>query len=200
MRLTFRSKQSFWLAVLIMLILTLMSLYSNIMDLQSVLSSTSSTSPPSGAKTETKEERSVAAKDNCLELRGSSGRWVQDWQYANRSQYRSHGSYGTDHLASQLFTPSKETPFRLSTSWRWQDDNCPVSEITNRGFCRVCEKLGVTRILILGDSLNLQFTMALKSLLGFSPKSGYGFNGQLRQTKIPCYFSNNEPKKSFMSF
>jgi len=120
----------------------------------------------------------VAPRIDCMNVRGESGKWVQDWTYANRTNYQNYGSYSTYHLAAQCFKPMPEQPFRLATAWRWEDDNCPVTEITREGFCRVCEKLNITRIISAGDSLSQQFRFLLLSLAGNPPKGrAVNFNG-----------------------
>ena len=118
-------------------------------------------------------------------LRGSRGKWVQDWSYANQSNYPNLGSYSDWHLAAQNFTPTSEQPFRLATSWRWEDENFPVAIIKKPGFCQACFDLGITRILIVGDSLSVQFQRSLVSLLGHQPKNN-NFNGHFKQVQIPC--------------
>ena len=93
----------------------------------------------------------------CLERRGTRGRWVLDWGYANRSAYPNHGSYSHWHRAYQNFTATPSQPYRLATAYRWVDDECPVREVDLIGFCRACAVLGIDRILVLGDSLNIEF-------------------------------------------
>jgi hypothetical protein len=125
----------------------------------------------------------------CLEVRGSSGTWYNDWDYANRTNYPIHGSYGSFHLAEQNFTSTPGVqPFRLATAWRWQDDSsCAVTETSKDGFCQTCYSLGITRVLVLGDSLSMEFRHSLLSLLG-SPPVGrqFSFNGCTKPTSILC--------------
>ena len=40
-----------------------------------------------------------------------------------------------------------EQPFRVATSWRWEDDNFPVSLVEKVGFCQACFDLGI-RLLV----------------------------------------------------
>lgn len=122
---------------------------------------------------------------DCLQRRGSSGEWMLDWDYANRSNYPNHGSYTTWHLAEQKFQPSLEEPFRMATAWRWVDDSCPLTEISHEGFCQACEDLRIRRILIMGDSLSIEFAQSIQSLLGFAPRST-GFNARFKPVPIPC--------------
>jgi hypothetical protein len=73
------------------------------------------------------------------------------------------------HIGSRLFKATPEQPFRYATSFRWEDEHCPVSEISRDGFCDTCYKLGISRILILGDSMSSEFHQKLLGLLGFDP-------------------------------
>jgi hypothetical protein len=137
----------------------------------------------------------------CLNLRGSSGKWVQDWQYANQSNYQVD-TYTSWHLAAQSFTPTPEQPFRLATSWRWYDDNCPVSLVEKVGFCRVCLDLGITRILIVGDSLSAEFQRSLVSLLSHAPlgRPWNTFNGLFKPQSIPCHLDNGSSSSFTVTF
>jgi hypothetical protein len=138
----------------------------------------------------------------CLDLRGSSGKWVQDWQYANQSKYPNHGSYANWHLAAQNFTPTAEQPFRLATSWRWKDDNCPVSVVEKIGFCQACLDLGITRVLIVGDSLSIQFQRSIVSLLGHPPSGmkAKNFNGHFQPVNIPCRLDGSSFTVTFLGY
>jgi len=138
----------------------------------------------------------------CTTKRGSNGKWVQDWAYAKRFTYELEGSYTNWHVASQKFQPTREQPYRLATSWRWEDYRCPVMEISLLGFCHVAAKLDVTRILILGDSLSIQFGISFLSLLRFPPRGRRtSFNGILKQFTVPCTNTSFENEtKQLISF
>ena len=124
----------------------------------------------------------------CLERRGTSGRWIQDWEYANRSSYPNYGSYSTWHLAEKNFTPTPSQPYRLATSYRWIDDECPIHEVDVEDFCGTCVALGIHQILFLGDSLNIEFVQSLQSLLGFPPEGrrATAFNARFRPWTMAC--------------
>jgi hypothetical protein len=113
----------------------------------------------------------VSSAPDCLTSRGSSGRWIQDWQYANRTNYikPNQAAHYKWHTGSRLFKATPEQPFRYATSFRWEDDHCPVSEISRDGFCATCCKLGISRLLILGDSMSSEFHQSMLGLLGFDP-------------------------------
>ena len=125
---------------------------------------------------------------SCLYHRGRTGQWKLDWDYANRSDYRNHGSYADWHLADQNFTATPAQPFRLATAYRWIDDKCPVHEVNLKGFCDACLELQINQILIMGDSLSIQFTQALQSLLGFPPvrRRANVFNARFRPWTMTC--------------
>ena len=131
----------------------------------------------------------------CLERRGTLGRWVLDWEYANRSAYPNHGSYSSWHLAYQNFTATPSQPHRLATAYRWVDDECPVREVDPIGFCRACAVLGIDRILVLGDSINIEFVQSLQSLLGFPPEGrrATGFQARFRPWTMACPEDPSDP-------
>jgi hypothetical protein len=148
------------------------------------------------------EETSLlsSVSSSCLESRGIHGHWVQYWDYANRTNYKMHGSYTNWHVASQNFRATTQQPFRLATSWKWQEDSssddndddkknveCPIHEISLPGFCQACADLDITRLLILGDSLSIEFMYSILSLLGFPPQGRRtSFNGIQRPFRISC--------------
>jgi len=131
------------------------------------------------------QKQSPHEEEDCPFLRGRSGQWVLDWDYANRTNYPVSKSYGMFHVAAQNFQPSLSQPFRLATAWRWQDENCPVSEISLSGFCRVCDELGITRVLIVGDSLSMLFRLSLLSLVKHVPTRNM-FQSVTRPHTVKC--------------
>uniref|UniRef100_A0A7S4K9D2 Uncharacterized protein n=1 Tax=Odontella aurita TaxID=265563 RepID=A0A7S4K9D2_9STRA len=158
------------LSVLILLHKNNISSVLQIGSLTSTVVVYSRSQPP--ASKENGEIRGTAIESkSCVDRRGSSGRWVQDWSYANRTSYPNHGSYTNWHVAEQNFTPTTSQPHRLATSYRWIDDDedCPVSEVNLSRFCDACYDLGISQILILGDCLSTEFAKSLQSLLGFPP-------------------------------
>ena len=63
---------------------------------------------------------------DCIVERGSSGKWIYDLDYANRTNYiiKSIGAANWA-IAANNFQATKEQPFRFATTWRWQDETCP---------------------------------------------------------------------------
>ena len=120
--------------------------------------------------------------------RGSSGKWIYDLDYANRTNYiiKSIGAANWA-IAANNFQATKEQPFRFATTWRWQDETCPVHEATLSKFCQTASKLNLTRFLIVGDSLSSEFFFSLRSLLGYPPSPREAsFNGRYKPLSIPC--------------
>jgi len=135
----------------------------------------------------------------CLEHSGSSGRWIQDWAYANKSWYPNHGSYKNWHLAEAQFVATPFQPRRPATAYRWVDDACPVREVNLIEFCDACRALGIDRILTLGDSLSIQFVQSLQSLLGFPPEGrrAWGFKARLWPWSMSC--PGGSPRITFLT-
>mmetsp|Transcript_9909 Transcript_9909/g.15259 ORF Transcript_9909/g.15259 Transcript_9909/m.15259 type:complete len:411 (+) Transcript_9909:68-1300(+) len=101
--------------------------------------------------------------ESCEIERGQSGIWVQDMQYGALAQYKIPLKRFRNFPS---FVPSPEQPFRKSTTFKWVDNSCPVHLITLEGLCHAMKALDLSRIHIVGDSLNLQFMQALWKLLG----------------------------------
>lgn len=114
----------------------------------------------------------------CLEHRGESGSWIQDWDYAKQAQYetfpRNIGTISSqldwqkkrERFAQQRFLPTEDAPFRCETSWRWQDDHCNVTLITLEGLCRLMMEMQISRIQVIGDSMSSTFSSSFLSLIG----------------------------------
>jgi len=139
----------------------------------------------------------------CLHRRGTSGRWIQDWEYANRSHYPSHLTFDASWgMADQNFTPTPSQPYRLATSYRWLDDECPVSEVNISNFCNACLDLHVDQILVLGDSLSTEFIQSLSSLLGFPPvgRRATAFQGRYIPFTMVCPDSSHSIRVSHRRF
>lgn len=132
------------------------------------------------------------SKRNVDTLRGTSGKWVKDWNFAKRAGYI-HANSITEWGISNL---TLETALkRNATAWKWIDDNSPVTEISLDGFCKVCHHLDITRLFIVGDSLSRGFRFSLEALLGIPP--AYSNRNKLfeyitqEQMLIPCSQSAN---------
>jgi hypothetical protein len=114
---------------------------------------------------------------------GLEGKWIQDWDYSDRTTYINH-----EELANWGFSGDAMKPIhRWDSSWRWEDSNSAVTEISTNGFCQVCYKLGITRLFIVGDSITQLFYKALLSLLGFQPVGMSSFDFlTIHNYYIPC--------------
>jgi hypothetical protein len=134
---------------------------------------------------------------DCMLERGLNGKWIHDWGYANRTNYKIGPTYTTWHLPEQKFQATPEQPFRFATGWKWEDEKCPVHEATMENFCLMASRLNLTRILVMGDSKGIQFGVSLTSLLGQPPPSLF-FNRISRPFRIPCTIfdsSNQDDEK-----
>lgn len=118
---------------------------------------------------------------DCSVQRGNSGKWVHNWEVANRTHYKLPGTYSNWHFAEHQFQPTTDNPFRLATAWQWEDDLCPVSLINNEKFCDLMHDLDLRRFLIMGDSLSVQFAISFLALVGRVPSQSEGsFRGLLK--------------------
>ena len=120
----------------------------------------------------------------CEALRGRLGKWEYNTEYGVVAQYFTPLERFQDFPD---FIPSIQVPFRPSTMYKWVDTMCPVDLMTMEGFCGVMKELALTRIYLVGDSLQLQMAMSLWKLLGNSDDPVERPKGQpLRQ-----WMSNN---------
>jgi hypothetical protein len=125
-------------------------------------------------------QETITTKKNaskCFPIRGSSGgKWVQDTSYAASLPY-----YQAD---ASFFSPTtSSTPYYPPSTYRWQDrkididhnknngnseissTSCQTQVCTRHGFCQELERLGVTRVFMVGDSLTGLQTTSLRYLL-----------------------------------
>lgn len=111
---------------------------------------------------------SSSSSSVCLLKRGLSGKWVQDYKYAARNVYPNHIPYtSTRWHYADMKRLEMGKQFMPYNTYKWVDDTCPMSEITKSGFCQVMFHLNMDQVLIIGDSLSMQFRKALEAMLGF---------------------------------
>lgn len=130
--------------------------------------------------------------------RGTSGKWIQDWDYAKRNTFIDHVRFYTWGLRG---TPdfSIETSLRRNaTSYKWVDDNAPLTEISLDGFCQVAYHLNISRVLIIGDSLSQDFRRSLEAHLGFTHPGKHRIKSLFEQLvydqfEVPCEQSVSDP-------
>ena len=114
-------------------------------------------------RTTTDPVASLPAKE-CLFRRGTQGRWVRDWDYANQAAPLVRTSWWQQYMQ---FVPTDDAPYRWETSWRWQDDLCPVEPLLSlEEWCRLCEHLRVDRVFVAGDSTNQAMFESLMNRIG----------------------------------
>jgi hypothetical protein len=116
-----------------------------------------------------------------LPKRGIEGTWVQDWEYSNRTDYINHEEQSHWGFPDDGY---RKTIPNCGSSYRWEDFNSPVTEISLNGFCQVASELNVTRLLIVGDSMSQNFHKSLVSLLHIAPKYYAGLFK--RDAKVIC--------------
>ena len=103
--------------------------------------------------------------------RGVEGRWVLDWEYSNRTDYINHEEQSLGGFPDDGY---RKTISTMGSSWRWEDFNSPVTEISLNGFCQVVSAINITRLLVVGDSMAQTFHKSLLSLLHIAPKFYFG--------------------------
>ena len=124
--------------------------------------------------------------------RGQDGKWVQDMSYARRNTYIDRAQYENWGIFKYMQNYTKDVSLRFnSTTYKWVDANSPVTEISHDGFCSVCSRLGITKILVVGDSMSRGFCRSIEALLGYTyPEiSKHGKLAQKLETgelEIPC--------------
>lgn len=113
--------------------------------------------------------KSLPTSGRCRDLRGIYGRWVQDMKLAPRLQYETplRHHYG---VAEIKFEPSGKQPYRKSTTYKFEHAMlpfCGIDELmTMETFCPVMEKLGVSRVMMVGDSLQQGQAFSFWKVLG----------------------------------
>jgi hypothetical protein len=108
-----------------------------------------------------KQPRSTSK--TCEQLRGRLGQWKFDPEYGKVAQYVTPLKR---FETFPDFVPTEAVPFRLPTMYKWVDNLCPVDLVTKKGFCEVMKYMNLTRIYLVGDTLQLQMAMSLWKLLG----------------------------------
>ena len=130
--------------------------------------------------------------------RGTSGKWIQDWDYAKRNAFIDHVRFYTWGLKGTSDFSIETSLRRNATSYKWVDDNAPITEISLDGFCQVAYHLNITRVLIMGDSLSQDFRRSLEAHLGFTHPGKHEIRSLFEQLvydqfEIPCEQSVSDP-------
>jgi len=115
----------------------------------------------------------------CRYLRGRVGHWVQDMEYAKTAQYATPISFYAGK-ADRQFTPTEDMPYRLPTTYKWVDKlhpQCQTQTVNLEGLCDVMQRLGMGRVLFLGDSLTYHAAQSMHKLLGATDDADKG-NGR----------------------
>jgi len=133
-------------------------------------------------------------RSRCRYLRGRAGHWEQDMEYAKLAQYKTPISFYAGK-ADRLFVPTENEPFRLPTTYKWIDalyPQCQTELVTLEGLCDVMQRLGVGRILLVGDSLTWQSSESLHKLLGATDDAHEGHSLKSWVATFKCPNGANE--------
>lgn len=110
----------------------------------------------------------VFAQSDCRYLRGRVGSWTTDMLLAPNMQY-SNAVDGYLGCADENFAPTAQEPFRKPTTFRWNEEiwaKCPTNLVTKGILCDQMSRLGLTRILFVGDHTTMTQAISLASILG----------------------------------
>ena len=105
---------------------------------------------------------------DCRHLRGRVGAWTSDLSLAPSLQYSSSVD-GYLGCADSNFVESAEEPYRVPTTYRWDEaiwTSCPVTVSSTSELCSVMDRLGMNRILFVGDHTTMTQAVSLASILG----------------------------------
>ena len=95
---------------------------------------------------------------SCRHVQGRLGQWHFDESYHNQHF----------HNGTKWMTPERELPdFYRSNKFVWQDNYCPLQLFSRGKFCKAMQRLGFSRLFILGDSLQFMAAIALFRQLGY---------------------------------
>jgi len=105
----------------------------------------------------------------CRHLRGRLGHWVQsDWSTVASYQYPTPIRHYVGE-ADIKFQPTTEMPFRLPTTFSWDElifPTCEMQLLDIEGLCYAMADIDMDRIFIIGDSFGLNQAQSLWKLLG----------------------------------
>lgn len=110
----------------------------------------------------------VYGEGDCRHLRGRMGSWTRDVSLAPSLQYDAPAD-GYLGCADANFAASAEEPFRVPTTYRWEESvwtTCPVAVSSTAELCAVMDRLGLNRILFVGDHTTMTQAVSLASILG----------------------------------
>ena len=125
---------------------------------------------------DTKLGNEMAKNGKCRHIRGRFGQWKQDMKFASKLQYKTplkQSKYGNAEIQFQTKRTKDSPPFRRSTTFKWETPKqfpfCSFEDLmTKDNFCNVLESLKVTRVFILGDSLQQSLFYSLWKILEFT--------------------------------
>ena len=92
----------------------------------------------------------------CSQIRSQAGHWEQDLDMAPKMQYAMGQEPFAAGRANHFYVPTEEEPYRKPTTYKWVQNlypQCEVPLLTREKFCSTVTKLGLSRVMFLGDSL-----------------------------------------------
>ena len=112
----------------------------------------------------------VFVQGDCRHLRARLGSWSSNMALAPSLQYSTpvDGYFG---CADANFVPTTETPYRLPTTYQWDETiwaTCPVDVMNKDELCTQMNTLGLRRILFVGDHTTMSQAISLASIVGQS--------------------------------
>lgn len=115
----------------------------------------------------------------CIDNRGESGQWIQNWDYAKHAQYPEEEIF-EGLQQSETYMNQGE----WESSWRWQENSgCDVQTIEITGWCGLMRDLNISHIYAAGDSTMVDFSDALRQLL-WKPSFPARSMGDI--SELPC--------------
>ena len=103
---------------------------------------------------------------DCRHLRARIGAWAEDLVLAEHMQYNTpvDGYLG---CADTNYSPSAEDPYRAPTTYRWDENvwaTCPIETLHRSDLCTQMQRLGLDRILFVGDHTTMTQAISLAAL------------------------------------
>jgi len=104
---------------------------------------------------------------DCRHLRARIGAWQPDMALAPDMQYTDpvEGYLG---CADTNFSPTAEDPYRAPTTYKWDESvwaTCPIEVMRRAELCTQMDRLGLDRILFVGDHTTMTQAISLASLV-----------------------------------
>lgn len=142
-------------------------------------------SSPNNMTIEEETSANISSNDaiDCTKVRGVYGEWIVDDNYARQVQYIPLDGFRQQQWIQkqQKATSRKKktvvinnvTEFLPQTRYAWKETRYPQCQpqiFTKSGFCSVLQRLDITNVYMVGDSMMRAQWMSLVGMLGFRKK------------------------------